>query len=215
MILPRIDTFDSMWEVLQNLKRSLPSDLYLVSLVMCWKIWEDMNLEVHGYARGFPSDLVAWLSACLDLYSNAQGPTHGSQLPASSTDWTPPKEGTIKINVDVALPENADCFWTSLVARNSSGDCVWWRRQIFSGRPSPTGGGALAVLHEVQEAKARGWPKVIVETDCYPIYWYLINGHHSLFSFGAVIDSFLSLALVFKCCLFPLLGVRVITSPTH
>lgn len=110
MILPRIDTFDSMWEVLQNLKRSLPSDLYLVSLVMCWKIWEDRNLEVHGHARGFPLDLVAWLSAYLDLYSNAQGPTHGSQLLASSTDWTPPKEGTMKINVDVALPENADCF---------------------------------------------------------------------------------------------------------
>lgn len=34
---------------------------------------------------------------------------------------------------------------------------MWWRRQVVSGRPSPTDGEAVAVLHGVQEAKARGW----------------------------------------------------------
>lgn len=52
-----VDSYESMWSILHWLNRSLKPELYLVSLVVCWKIWEVRNLEVHGETRGFPAVL--------------------------------------------------------------------------------------------------------------------------------------------------------------
>lgn len=105
-----------MWAVIKGLKSSLPPDLYLVGLIMCWKIWEGRNLEVHGDTRAFPSDLVEWSTAFLEVYSSAQVNAQISSSPENSTDWRPLEEGTIKINVDVVLPANTVYFRTSMVA---------------------------------------------------------------------------------------------------
>lgn len=54
---------------------------------------------------------------------------------------------------------------------------VWWRetpevaafggyRRKYLGRPQPLEGEAIEVLQGVQEACARQWSRVIVETDC-------------------------------------------------
>lgn len=48
--LPQIDPHASMWALFQLLKRSHSPDRFHVSLVLCWKIWEGRNLEVHGEA---------------------------------------------------------------------------------------------------------------------------------------------------------------------
>lgn len=43
---------------------------------------------------------------------------------------------------------------------------------------------------------------MIIETDYYPIYQYLANGHRDLSSFGAVLDSCLDLRSRFQVLVF-------------
>lgn len=82
----------------------------------------------------------------------------------------------IKINVDVALPATADFFWVSLVA--------------------------MATYLAIKEALDRGWPQIIIETDCFPMYMYLVDGRRSLISYGATLDSCLDLCYLFQSISF-------------
>lgn len=54
------------------------------------------------------------------------------------------------------------------------------------GRPRPSDGEALAVVYGVHRALQQGWRRVIVETDCHPVFRYL---HQE--------SSFLSLLVLF------------------
>lgn len=187
--LPGLERHTSMWSIYQLLKMRLQSDLFLVSLVICWKVWEVRNLETHGDSRGFPSDVLRWSSEYLRSYQEAQATSSISHTPPFQATWAPPDRGKIKINVDVGFPGNLAVFHTSLVARDNSGRCVGWRRQVINGRPSPTDGEAVAILHGMQEAVARNWRNVIIETDCLSVHRLLCRGSSSLVSYGAVLDS--------------------------
>lgn len=110
------DHYGTMWALVQLLRKSLSADWFLVSLVVCWKIWDGRNKELHGDQHGFPPDVVAWVVAYLESYRAAQVTTVAGASPTAPTDWTAPEEGFIKINVDVGLPENINIFRTSMVA---------------------------------------------------------------------------------------------------
>lgn len=200
--LPVTDSHTSMWQLFQMFKRSLQPDLFLVGLVICWKVWEVRNLELHGDPHGFPSNVYRWSSEFLQTYHEAQVPSSavpGTILPSS---WEPPARDVIKVNVDAAFPGILDVFHTSLVARDFTGKCVWWRRRVMHGRPAPSDEEAVAVLRGVQESLAKGWRKVLIETDCLPVYRYLRDDRSSLVSYEAVLDSCLSLRSSFQTLSF-------------
>lgn len=54
-----------------------------------------------------------------------------------SVVWIPPPFSIIKLNVDVAFPSNSDFHRVSMVARDSSGSCLWWCSSVIIGRPLP------------------------------------------------------------------------------
>lgn len=76
-----------------------------------------------------------------------------------------------------------------LVARNAQGVTVWWARKDIVGRPQPSEGEAMAVVFGVSTALLHGWSKVIIETDCFPVFQYLSSSSSSLVSFGAILDA--------------------------
>lgn len=43
-----------------------------------------------------------------------------------------------------------------------------------------------------EDAMARAWRRIIVETDCLPVHSYLTSGSPSFVSFGGVLDSCLA-----------------------
>lgn len=171
-----------IWNILQNLRQSLSPELFLVSLVVCWKVWDVRNGEVHGGERGFPPDLVAWGSDFLNIYKLAQQRESVIKSPELPTIWQPPGRDAIKINVDVGLPSQSNSFFVGMVARDSSGACIWWCRKDISSRPPPSDGEAIAIFHGIKAAVSRIWSRVIIETDCLPVYRYLIDSHSSLVS---------------------------------
>lgn len=179
-----------------------------MSLVVCWKVWDVRNSEVHGETRGFPPDVVSWAKEFLDCYVQAQQPSSLHSSPALPEIWQPPVGDSIKVKknikviVDVTLPGRRDFLVVSLVARDSSGNYICWKRKTMNGRSPLSDGEAMAVLFGVQEAQNHGWRHVVIETDCYPIYVYLAKGHQSLVSFGALLDSCFKMSSSFSLLLF-------------
>lgn len=123
--LPMVNSQDSMWYIFCLLRRSVSEDLFLVGLVIWWKVWDMRNKELHGIEVGFPSDLVKWATEYLACYHSAQvkpPPAFPNPLP---NIWVPPDPGTIKVNVDATLPEKTNFIRVSMIARNSHGNCLW------------------------------------------------------------------------------------------
>lgn len=195
-------THDSQWLLFRKLKRELPKQEFLVGLVIWWKAWEIRNKEVHGVEGGAPSDLVAWASEFLKVYQEAQAkplPTATAALPAI---WIPPDPGFVKVNVDVAFPVKADFIRIGMVAKRANGETIWWARKEIVGRPQPSDGEALAVVFGVHTAIQQGWRRVIIETDCLPVYRYLSRNSSTLISFGAILDACFALRSSFSSLSF-------------
>lgn len=76
-----------------------------------------------------------------------------------------------------------------MVARDSPSEVIWWARKVIPGRPQPSEGEALAVLHGIQIAAEKAWSQVIVEMDCLPVHRYLTRESCRFVSFGAVLDA--------------------------
>lgn len=200
--LPEMDANASMWTIFSIMKARLSKEWLLVAVVICWKIWHVRNNEVHGGTEGFPSDLLLWAKEFVKLFQEAQGSALVVSSPTPPQIWVPPDPGLIKINVDAAFPNAANFFRISLVARNSDGVCLRWIRKELEGRPLPSEGEAVSVLHGVQEACARNWRHVIIETDCLPVYRYLVNRSSPFISFGATLDACLSRRSFFDSLVF-------------
>lgn len=82
--LPQVNSYDSMWSLLQLLKRSVSEELFIVGLVTWWKIWDVRNKEVNGIEGGFPSDLIGWARNYIEMYHSAQvkpPPAQSTPLP--------------------------------------------------------------------------------------------------------------------------------------
>lgn len=83
----------------------------------------------------------------------------------SCASWSPPPAGFIKVNTVVGFPNSRPDSWSSMIARDSTGRCVWWGKKMIVGRPKPVDGEALAMLNGLQVAVDHGWRNVILETD--------------------------------------------------
>lgn len=200
--LPRLERSCSTMQIFTTMKKHLHPDQFLVALVLGWKIWDLRNKEVHGSTDGFLSDIVGWARRYLRTYQEAQVPGISRAQQNLAQSWTPPAGDFIKINVDAALPKENDFYRISLVARDSQGECLWWTRTELVGRLHPTDAEALAVLQGVKFAAARAWRRVIVETDCLPVFRYLQDQSCSLASYGGVLDSCLDLCSDFQSFVF-------------
>lgn len=66
--LPEVDAHASMWMIFSVMKTHLAKEWLLVAVVICWKIWQVRNSEVHGGEESFPSDLVAWANEFVSLF---------------------------------------------------------------------------------------------------------------------------------------------------
>lgn len=199
-----IDTQCSMWAILEVLRRSLSAELFLDAMVLCWKLWEIRNNELHGSLDDSPGDSVAWASDFRAIYLAAQLGDAVERDNIVAVQWRPPDPGTIKINVDLALPTGHDFIQIGMVARDSNGRVVWWLVKKVAGRPAPMDGEAMAVYHGVLLARNKDWSRVIVETDCLHVFRSisLSSSSHSFLSFGALIDSCLAFRRFFQSLSF-------------
>ncbi|XP_012831247.1 PREDICTED: uncharacterized protein LOC105952259 [Erythranthe guttata] len=195
--LPTSDMNPSVWSWVSRLARELSVEQFHLAAVVLWSIWDRRNKLLHGDGYRAFGEIVGWSSTYMESY-------RGARLSRSIVDkrshailWSPPPIGVIKINVDAAFPQGNDHYYTSMVARDSQGQSVWWQNFRHLGRVLPAEGEARAVLQATIMALSLGWPDIIIEGDCLPVIDALNGRGSSLTSFGAIIEAVLA-----RTCLF-------------
>lgn len=196
------DGRDSFWSKLTYLKAHLDKETFLLATIVMWKAWANRNQEIHDPQYEDPSNLVQWCANYYEQYQRAQLPAYLAPFSSGVSMWQAPSPGMVKVNVDVGFPRGSPNAWVAMVARNETGDCLWWSKALIVGRPSPTDGEALAILHGLKVARARGWRHLVVESDCLQLVTLLASSSRSLASFGAVLDSCLEFVFYFDTLVF-------------
>lgn len=153
-----------------------------------WKTWEVRNKEVHDSSFDAPDDIVQWCAAYLDHYQGAQIPPSLVALSRGASEWHAPPLWTVKVNVDAGLPRDSTNACVAMVARNYVGLCIWWSKNLIIGRPSPTDGEAIAILHGLNVARTKVWSNLVLKSDFLQLVNLLSSRSCSLASFGAIVD---------------------------
>lgn len=131
---------ETMWHIFRVLRSHLEGEYFLIALVICWKLWDIRNAEVHGNEAHCPPNLVRWATDFVKMYWEAQRGELVDTATVFRHSWRPPDPGVFKLNVDASFPVAGISFRISMVARDCHGKCIWWYRKEISGRPQPSEG---------------------------------------------------------------------------
>ncbi|KAE8772246.1 hypothetical protein D1007_55754 [Hordeum vulgare] len=85
---------------------------------------------------------------------------------SSSHKWIPPPEGTVLVNVDAAVFAPTRHMGAGVVIRDHLGSFLAASRELFQEVTNPELAEARAVLHAIVFARAEGFSKVIISSDC-------------------------------------------------
>jgi hypothetical protein len=133
-----------------------------------WHIWEARNAVRNGEAEIHPSCWVEKILTYVDMvllhcfkfsFSNRCESTRQS-------NWNPPPEGWIMINVDVAIFEDSSRMGLSLVFRNHNDDFIIAIKQGIEKITNPEFAEMLAFRRVVHFATQLSYNQVIVVSDC-------------------------------------------------
>lgn len=132
-----------------------------------YEIWIRRNACIFG-PNGAKSDS----SLVLDALGRAdfwwsKTTLEDDSVPRQRTiaEWMPPSAGWIKINYDLALPQDNSRFDVGWVARDESGSILKWGRKSCVGRPESFHGELKALEFAVSCAHYLGWQSVWFEGD--------------------------------------------------
>ncbi|XP_012857529.1 PREDICTED: uncharacterized protein LOC105976816 [Erythranthe guttata] len=200
--LSHFDDGNPFWSWLEYLEQTLAKEYFLLAVVVCWKVWEMRNRQLHGEECFKLADIIGWCSVYLQTFNEAQFRPLKPPSPNLQEVWQPPPTGTLKVNVDAAFPLGQDYYNISLVARDCTGRCIWWKVRKLMGRVRPSDGEARAVLQALITSRNRQWQSIIVEGDCLQIMEALRNKAHSLRSYGAILEECFIEARFFSFCNF-------------
>ncbi|KAE8772029.1 retrotransposon unclassified [Hordeum vulgare] len=137
-------------------------------MVTMWHIWDARNSAREGGALVHPSAVALKVKAYLNmillhLYNNDSVQRCVS---SSSHKWIPPPEGTVLVNVDAAVFAPTRHMGAGVVIRDHLGSFLAASRELFQEVTNPELAEARAVLHAIVFARAEGFSKVIISSDC-------------------------------------------------
>ncbi|XP_012830608.1 PREDICTED: uncharacterized protein LOC105951703 [Erythranthe guttata] len=102
----------------------LDEENFSLAVIVIWKSWDNRNKRRHGESGIKANELVGWCKVFLENFKQAHFRPIPLRNPTLPSLWKPPEDGFIKLNVDAAFPPGEDFYSTSLVARNSRGECL-------------------------------------------------------------------------------------------
>jgi ribonuclease HI len=141
-------------------------------ITVMWAIWSSRNAWTHDRGVYDPVHSVKMAKEALAILEVPK--MTANVLPGHG--WRPPNEGTVKINTDGGLSLDARRGGAGGVARSHSSYLGAWSKP-YEGITDPLVAEALALRDGVLFAKLRGYPKVVMETDCLEIV-NLWNSRH-------------------------------------
>ncbi|KAK4420164.1 hypothetical protein Salat_2429300 [Sesamum alatum] len=127
------------------------------ALTLCRQLWLNRNRWLWKNGGSSPLEIVArtrWILSDFEEYS------------CSLNNSVAAPRVSIKINFDGATFADLNSAGVGVIARNSDGVCIGWRKRLVPIRASPEHIELLAAAEAVAFGKEMGWNRIIVEGDC-------------------------------------------------
>jgi ribonuclease HI len=135
-----------------------------VILCGCWSIWTERNAIWHGGGGRSVSESVRWVMDT--IFDLAQlGKKQANKEAKPKPQWTRPRVGTLKINVDACFKEDLRQGSTGLVIRDHDGRLIQGQALWYESAGGAMIMEALALRDGVRLAIDRSYQHVEVETD--------------------------------------------------
>ncbi|XP_074270231.1 uncharacterized protein LOC141593178 [Silene latifolia] len=172
---------------------------YGVFMIGCWAIWEHRNKVVFDGVQIEPDRIVQRIRDVLHEESgNAELRVGCGRRKARNTrdteseGWKPTAEGYHKINVDAGI-KDGEGVSSGVVCRDAGGKVLWGLTVVREAEWDPRFAEAMAMLDGLQEARARGHDRVVLESDCLQVIDALVEKHKGRNSFSLLIADILFL----------------------
>ncbi|KAL0400947.1 UNVERIFIED_CONTAM: hypothetical protein Slati_4124600 [Sesamum latifolium] len=134
----------------------------------------------------------------LSEFTNCQESLTVTQHRTRISQCYPPPTDTIKVNFDGANYRELSSTGIGVVARNSEGVLLAWRRKHLSFPTEPDHAEILAAKEAVEFAREKGWRSVIIEGDCLSIINKLKDVEDDYSPLGPISEHVKALAVAFQ-----------------
>ncbi|KAL6521876.1 hypothetical protein OROMI_031753 [Orobanche minor] len=134
-------------------------------VIFLWSIWNHRNSVVHG-KEWEALDFVTQVHHLIGGLRRQLRDSLAESNHDGVVEWSPPPTGFVKVNVDAAVKTGEACTRGGIVARDSEGNFLAWRRVRMRTSYSPEVAEAWVLVEGVKFAAGFGWPNVMVESDC-------------------------------------------------
>lgn len=103
--------------------------------------------------------------------------------------WQQPNVGTTKVNTNVALFEDSNCYSYAMLARDQEGRKIEAVSCCKERRFNPEFAETIGIREALSWVKLKQWPVVVVETDCPTAIQAIHCSSTNLSYIGRVIDE--------------------------
>ncbi|KAL0292279.1 UNVERIFIED_CONTAM: hypothetical protein Sradi_6995400 [Sesamum radiatum] len=185
-------------EWIKNCCKSLLSPEANLFVTICWNIWNHRNKCLMESSRSHPMEILSQAIIHLSEFTNCQESLTVTQHRTRISQWYPPPTDTIKVNFDGAHLRELSSTGIGVVARNSEGVLLAWRRKHLSFPTAPDHAEILAAKEAMEFAREKGWRSVIIEGDCLSIIIKLKDVEDDYSPLGPISEHVKALAVAFQ-----------------
>ncbi|XP_019179256.1 PREDICTED: uncharacterized protein LOC109174474 [Ipomoea nil] len=187
---------DSIEAWLWDMWTSLPIEMIEKIIIVCWAIWDNRNNMVFKDqsmdAKTLVTQALLYMQNWKQVHIESNGPYPQQGQYYALESWQPPMQGSMQINVDVAMDFERHRMGFGWVMRDGMGVVVnmGWHKigSLYSVREAD----AVGVREALSWIKCKGWNRVIVETDAQIVTTAVKGGTHNS-PFGLIIHDIRSL----------------------
>ncbi|KAL6515494.1 hypothetical protein OROHE_018528 [Orobanche hederae] len=176
-----------IWNWFKQVKEKLESCQFETFIFLCWSIWNHRNKVLHGFKVEDPALEVQSLLRYVDDTRKAGGSLQIRDI-HRNVSWNPPLQDSIKINFDASFISSTGVASAGIVARNATGQILWWRIRKLRHGGSAENAEAFAAWHAIILAHEKGWKSIFIEGDSLSVIQGLSGTNHILSTAGHYID---------------------------
>ncbi|KAL0297796.1 UNVERIFIED_CONTAM: hypothetical protein Sradi_6831700 [Sesamum radiatum] len=197
----------STWKLAQNalplgLAKNFPKPEFESVITICWAIWWNRNHSLMERTFMPAGELLSFSLNYLFTFRQVTATPTKLAPPTSPVSWSLPGDGATKLNYDGAMFSSSLEIGIGVIARDSTGVCIWWKSIRKRWILEPEMVEALAAREAVLLARRFSWRRVVLEGDCANIHSKLISHQPDSSTTGTVIRDIKCLVFEFDLCSF-------------
>lgn len=189
-------------EVCANLLESLPREGGMLFAILAWQIWKARNQWIFESVPLNPRETVR---KSLKLFQEVRAAEMLNNIPLRQqkhpAKWSPPPEGMLKLNSDVAVFGNGEVGF-GFVLRNSEGNILMAESRRCLGEGTSTFSEALALRYALRQTIDWGLHNIMVEMDSEILANMLKSGNLDNSYTSVIIEDIWAIAKEISCAIF-------------